>query len=40
MSGGVGEHIQRFAIVVSAVVQQSGPEGFGALPLTPQAGTR
>jgi hypothetical protein len=36
MPGWVSEHIQRFAIVVRAVVQESGPEFFGALPLTPQ----
>jgi hypothetical protein len=36
MSGGVSEHIQRLIVVVSAVVQQGGPEFFGALPLTPQ----
>jgi hypothetical protein len=35
MSGGVSEHIQRLT-VVSAVVQQGGPEFFGALPLTLQ----
>lgn len=36
MSCGVSEHIQRFTVVVSAVIQQGGPEFFGALPLTLQ----
>ena len=36
MSGGVSEHIQRLTVIVSAVVQQGGPEFFGALPLTLQ----
>src|SRR6516165_9727610 len=36
MSGRVSEHIQRLTVVVSAVVQQGGPEFFGALPLTLQ----
>jgi len=30
--GGVGEHIQRLILVVSAVMQQRGPEFFGTLP--------
>ena len=36
MSGGVGEHIQRLTVVAGAVVQQGGPEFYGALPLTLQ----
>ena len=36
MPSGVSEHVQRLAVVVSAVVQQGGPESFGALPLTLQ----
>jgi hypothetical protein len=36
MSGGVSQDIQRLTVVVSAVVQEGGPEFFGALPLTPQ----
>jgi hypothetical protein len=36
MSGRVSEHIQRLTVVVSAVVQQGGPEFFGAQPLTLQ----
>src|SRR6202042_2755068 len=36
MPSGVSKHIQRFAVVASTVVQQGGPEFFGALPLTLQ----
>src|SRR6266487_2220035 len=36
MSGRVSEHIQRLTVVAGAVVQQGGPEFFGALPLTLQ----
>ena len=36
MPGGVSKHVQRFAVVASTVVQQGGPEVFGALPLTLQ----
>ena len=32
VSGGVSQHIQRLAVVVGAVVQQGGPEFFGAPP--------
>ena len=36
MPSGVSKHVQRLAVVVSTVVQQGGPEVFGALPLTLQ----
>jgi hypothetical protein len=36
MPGGVSEHVQRLTVVVAAVVEEDGPEFFGALPLASQ----